>query len=92
MEFVNDMVSYIVLRGRWCNMIVLNVHAPSEKKSDRSNDSFYEELEKVSDHFPKYDMKIILGDLMQKWGKRIFSNRQLGLRDHIRRVTIMGLK
>jgi hypothetical protein len=30
-EFVSDRVSYIVLRGRWCNIIVLNVHAPSEE-------------------------------------------------------------
>ena len=37
----------IVLRGRWCNIIVLNVHAPSEEKSDESKDSFYEELEQV---------------------------------------------
>jgi hypothetical protein len=29
-EFVSDRVSYIVLRGCWCNIIVLNVHAPSE--------------------------------------------------------------
>jgi len=30
-------MSYIVLRGRWCNIIVLNVHAPpSEEKSDDS--------------------------------------------------------
>ena len=36
---------YIVLRGRWCNIIVLNVYAPSEEKSDSSKDSFYEELE-----------------------------------------------
>ena len=37
-ELVNDRVSYIrvVLRGRWCNIIVLNVHATSEKKSDDS--------------------------------------------------------
>ena len=28
-EFVSDRVSYIVLRGRWCNIIVLKVHAPS---------------------------------------------------------------
>jgi hypothetical protein len=27
-EFVRDRMSYIVLRGRWCNIIVLNVHAP----------------------------------------------------------------
>ena len=52
-EFVSDRVSYIVLRGRWCNIIVLNVHAPSEDKSDDSKDSFYEELEQDFDHFPR---------------------------------------
>jgi hypothetical protein len=44
-EFVIDRVSYMVLRGHWGNIIVLNVHAPSEEKSDESKDSFYEELE-----------------------------------------------
>jgi len=34
------MVSYIVLRGCWCSIIVLNVHAPSEEKSDHSKDRF----------------------------------------------------
>jgi len=38
-EFVSVRVSYIVLRGRWCNIIVLNVHAPSVVKSDDSKDS-----------------------------------------------------
>jgi len=33
-KFVSDRVSYTVLRGRWCNIIALNVHAPSEEKSD----------------------------------------------------------
>jgi hypothetical protein len=50
-EFVSARVSYIVLRGRWCNIIVLNVHAPSEGKSDESKDSFYEELKQVFYHF-----------------------------------------
>ena len=40
--FVSDRVSYIVLRGRWCNIIVLKVHTPSEDKSDDSKDGFYE--------------------------------------------------
>ena len=39
-EFVSDRMSYIDLRGRWCNIIVINVHAPSEGKSDSSKDSF----------------------------------------------------
>ena len=43
-EVVSDRVSYIVLRGRWCN-IILNVHAPSKEKSGDSEDSFYGELE-----------------------------------------------
>ena len=51
-------MSYTVLRGRWCN-IVLNVHAAIEEKSDDSKDSFYGELEQVFDNFPKYHMKII---------------------------------
>ena len=38
-EFVGDRLSYIVLRGCWRN-IVVNVHAPSEEKSDEAKDSF----------------------------------------------------
>ena len=37
-EFVSDMLSYIELRGRWPNIFVVNVHAPSEKKSDVSKE------------------------------------------------------
>jgi len=35
-EFVRDRVTYIVLRSRWRNIIVVNVHTPSEEKSDES--------------------------------------------------------
>ena len=68
-EFVSDRVSYIVLRGRWCNIIVLNVHAPSEDKNDDSKDSFCEEPEQVFDHFPRYHKKILLGDFNAKVGR-----------------------
>jgi len=44
-EFVSDRMSYIVLRVRWCIIIVLNVHAPSDEKSGDSKESFYMELE-----------------------------------------------
>ena len=65
-QFVSDMLSYIVLRGRWCNIIVVNVHASSEEKSDESKDSFCEELEQVFDHFLKYHMKMLLEDFNAK--------------------------
>jgi hypothetical protein len=53
-EFVSNRMSYIVLRDRWCNIIVLNAHVPTEEKNDDSKDSFCEELEQVFDHFPTY--------------------------------------
>jgi len=58
-----------VLRGHWCNIILVNVHATSEEKSDESKDSFYEELEQVFDHFPKYHMKRLIGDSNAKVGR-----------------------
>jgi hypothetical protein len=51
-EFVSDRMSYIMLRGRLCHIFVLNVHAPTEDKTDDVKDSFYEELECVFDKFP----------------------------------------
>jgi hypothetical protein len=45
------------------------VHAPSEDKSDESKDRFYEELEQVFYHFPRYHKKILLGDFNAKVGR-----------------------
>jgi hypothetical protein len=59
-EFISDRLSYIILRGHWCDIVVLNVHAPIEDKIDDMKDSFYEELERVFDKFPKYRMTILL--------------------------------
>jgi len=54
------------------------VHAPSEGKSEESKDSFYEELEQVFDHFPKYHMKILLGDFKAKVGREIIFKPTIG--------------
>ena len=53
------MIGYhVLLRGQWCSITILNVHAPSEEKSDDSKDSFYFELEHIFHNFPKCHMKI----------------------------------
>jgi hypothetical protein len=57
-EFVSNRISYIVLSGRWCNIIVLNAHVPTEEKNDDSKDSF-----------PNYHMKTQLGDFNAKLGR-----------------------
>jgi hypothetical protein len=67
-EFVSDRMSYKILRGRWCHIIVLNVHALTNDKTDDVKDSFYEELERMFDKFLKYHMKILL-DFNAKVGR-----------------------
>jgi hypothetical protein len=59
---------YITLNSRWCGIIVLNVHAPTEDDDD-IKDSFYEELEQVYDQFPRNRMKILLGNFNSNVGR-----------------------
>jgi hypothetical protein len=68
-EIFSDRVSCTVLRGRWCNVVVFNVLTQSEEKVDDSKDNFYEESEQVFDNFPKYHIKILLGDFNEKVGR-----------------------
>ena len=98
-EFIGNRMSYIILRVRWCN-IILYVHAPSEEKSDDSKDSFCEELEQVFNHFPKHHTKILLVDFNAKLGAEgIFkpttgndSLHQDGNDNGIRMVNLVTLK
>jgi hypothetical protein len=46
-EFVSDVISYIILRGCWSHIIVLNIHAPTQDNSNDMKDNLYEELEYV---------------------------------------------
>jgi exonuclease III len=69
MEFISDRMSYIILTGRWCDIIVLNIHAPTNNKFHGIKDKFYDELEYVFDKFPKYHMKILLGDFNAEIGR-----------------------
>jgi exonuclease III len=89
-EFVSDRMSYIVLRGHWCHIIVLNVHAPTEDKTADVKDSFYEELECVLDKFPKYHMRISL-DFSAKVGRKHTLSQQLGMKVYTELVKIMEL-
>jgi hypothetical protein len=64
-EFVSDTMSYITLKGSWCDIITLNAHGPTEDKDD-IQDSYYEGLEQVFDH----------QEISKKWyGGKTFLNQ-----------------
>jgi exonuclease III len=67
-----------ILRGCWCHIIVLNIHAPTEDKTDDVKDRLYDELECVFDKFHKYHMIILLGDFNTKVGREDISKPTIG--------------
>jgi hypothetical protein len=71
-------MSYVDLRGRWYNIIVLNVRASSEEKNDDRKDSIYEKLEQVFDHFPNNHKKILLRVFNAKVGRESIFKPTIG--------------
>jgi hypothetical protein len=72
------------------------VHTPTEDKDDDMKDSFYEEVEQVFDQFPRYHMKILLGDFNAKLGrehifKPIIGNEPVSMAARSKARTVFGL-
>ena len=84
-------LSYVVLRGRQCHTVVLNMHAPTEEKSDASKDTSYEELEQVFNHFPQFHIKFCQEMLMHS-GDRGYFQTDNGMRVNIRTVMMLVLE
>jgi hypothetical protein len=76
--FAKVLGEVFALRGPWCLIIVLNIHALTEDRTDDVKGSFYEELERVFDKFPKYHMKILLGDVYAKVGSEVIFKSTIG--------------
>jgi hypothetical protein len=71
-------MSHIILRGRWCNIIVLKVYAQTEDKIDDTKVRFNKEIEQTFDKFPKHHKKILLGNFNNKVGREDIFNRNIG--------------
>jgi hypothetical protein len=67
-KFVNGRLSFII-RGLWCDIIILNVHSPAEDKITDTKDRFYVELEHVFNQFLRYHTKMLLEDSSLKVGR-----------------------
>jgi exonuclease III len=66
---VTERICVVWLKGRFFNISIVSVHAPTEEKDEEVKDAFYEALDKTYDELPLHDVKIIMGDLNAKIGK-----------------------
>ena len=73
-EPISDRICKLRVKGKFYNMTLINIYAPTEDKDDETKEQFYEELQRTQDRAPKHDVKIIIGDMNAKLGKeKVFS-------------------
>ena len=68
-EIYNERLYKLQIKGKFNNLSVISVHAPTEEKTDEEKEKFYEDLQIIHNKIPKHDIVIILGDLNAKIGK-----------------------
>jgi len=58
---IDRRICVLRMRGKFKNCIFICAHAPMEERSERENNQFDEQLDRMYKICPSYDIKIILG-------------------------------
>jgi hypothetical protein len=77
-EPINERMSKLRIKGKFRNITLITVHAPTEEKEEQEKKEFYDRLEEVCGKIPKYDVTIILGDYDAKIGIENFQSKVAG--------------
>ena len=63
---IEERMCILRIKGRFKNYSLINEHAMTNDSPDEEKEAFYEKLSRVYDNYPRYDIKIILGDMNAK--------------------------
>jgi exonuclease III len=69
-EPISDRICKLRVKGKFHNITLINIYAPTENKEKDVKEQFYEELQRTHDRVSKHDVTIILGDNECKTRKR----------------------
>ncbi len=69
LEANSDRLCTLRLKGKFCNITLVNAHTPTEDKTMEEKDDFYDVLEQAYNSTAGHDMKIVLGDFNAQVGK-----------------------
>jgi exonuclease III len=67
-EPINEKISKLRLKGKYHNITIINIHAPTEENDEETKERFYAELQQIQEKVPKHDLVITLGDYNAKIG------------------------
>lgn len=74
---VYDRISVLRTRGRWFNILIINLYAPTEEKDKEIKDDFYNQLKFDCDRIQKPDIVIAMCDFNVKIEEKPSLDRQL---------------
>jgi len=63
---IDERLCVIRIKGRFKNYSLINAHALTNDALDEEKDAFYEKLSKAYNDCPRFDIKIVLGDMNPK--------------------------
>lgn len=66
---INERLCTLCVRGKFKNISLINIHGPTEESPDDEKEKYYESVERALNACPRYDVKIVLGDLNAKIGR-----------------------
>jgi exonuclease III len=88
-EPISNHIYKLRVKGKFHNITLINIYAPTRDKEEDAKEQFYEELQKVQDRVPKHDLTIILGDMNAKLGKEKAFSQVMGRHTLLYRVIRM---
>jgi endonuclease/exonuclease/phosphatase family metal-dependent hydrolase len=68
-EPYDERICKLRLKGKFHNLSIIFVHAPTDDESDEIKKQFFEDLRKVHDQIHRHDIVILLGDMNAKIGR-----------------------
>jgi exonuclease III len=68
-EPISDRICKLKVKGKFHNMTLINIYAPTEDKEEGIKEQFYEELQRTQNRIPKHDVTITLDYMNAKLGK-----------------------
>ena len=77
-ERISDRICKLRIKGKFYNVTLINIYAPTEDKEEDIKEHFYEELQRAQDRVPKHDVTTILGDMNAKLGKEKAFSQAVG--------------
>lgn len=77
-KVMNSRIAILIVRAKFFDIVFINVHAPTEEKSQEEKEDFYTEIEDILSRINNSKIRINLGDMNTKIGKEQFFQPSIG--------------